>query len=480
MDQATSARVAAETKSSLKLPRLLAFSSAGLPSAALLLVVSVYLPHYFAGHIGLGLAAVGGAFSIVRLVDIGLDPLLASVMDRSRTALGRYRPWFLLGAPLIMAASYMLFMAEPGVHAPYLIGWLVVLYVGMSMLILSQAAWGACLATGYNERSRVYGIMQGMSVVGTVLVLLLPLLLSGRAAKGPAGGVHVMGWFVLIITPLTVLLAALATPEPAARRATGRSFSFREFGAMINLPEMRRIIFADLIISLGPGTTAALYLFFFHDARGYSGPQTNFLLLFYISAGLIGAPFWGWLATRIGKHRALMASAVAYVASQSALMIIPRATMPLAIPGMFAVGFVASAFVPLIRAMVADVADAVRLLQDQDRTSLLYAMVTTTQKIGVAITVGISFAVLQAVGFNAKEGAVNTPHAVAGLEACYVFVPVVFALIGGAAFFGYSLDAKRHAQIRTALDARDALLVEPAVVQGLTGVEMGAGAPVRS
>ena len=195
-------------------------------------------------------------------------------------------------------------------------------------------------------------------------------------------------------------------------------------------------------------------------------------MLVYISAGLIGSPFWGWAATRIGKHRALMTSAISYVICQSALMIVPRATLSLAIPVMFSVGFVASAFIPGIRSMVADVADAVRLEQGQDRTSLLYAMVTTTQKIGVAVTVGISFAVLQAVGFNPKEGAINTPHAIGGLEACYVFAPVICALIGGAAFFGYKLDAKRHGEIRRALEARDALAGEAAVVQGLTGSDI--------
>lgn len=458
-----------EGSTGLPVPRLLAFSSAGLPSTALLLVVSVYLPHYFAGHIGLKLSVVGAAFSLVRLVDIGLDPLLAAVMDKGRTPIGRYRPWFLLGGPLILLASYMLFLAaQPGAAPGYLVAWLIVLYVGMSALILSQASWAACLARGYSERARVYGIMQGVAVVGNMLVLLLPLLLVGKS-KDAAAGVHVMGWFFLIVTPVTIALATLATPEPPAHRATNPRFGLKTFWAMISMPEMRRIIFADLIISLGPGTTAALYLFFFHDARGYTGPQTGLLLIFYIVAGLIGAPFWGWLGARISKHRALMASAVAYVFTQSALMAIPPKTMALAIPGMFAVGFVASAFIPVIRAMVADVADVVRLEHGQDRTSLLYAMVTTTQKIGLAVTVGISFAILQAVGFDAREGAVNTPHAVAGLEACYVFVPVIFALIGGSAFFGYKLDAQRHAGIRQALDARDALPIEPASVELLTG-----------
>ena len=95
MNQTSLASPKPEARRFLNMPRLLAFSSAGLPSAALLLVVAVYLPHYFAGHIGLSLAAVGAAFSVVRLVDICMDPLFASIMDRSRT---RARPVSTLAA----------------------------------------------------------------------------------------------------------------------------------------------------------------------------------------------------------------------------------------------------------------------------------------------------------------------------------------------------------------------------------------------
>ena len=49
---------------------------------------------------------------------------------------------------------------------------------------------------------------------------------------------------------------------------------------------------------------------------------------------------------------------------------------------MFAVGFCASAFLLLVRAMIADVADEVKLEPKQDLTSLLFSMVTTTTKIG--------------------------------------------------------------------------------------------------
>lgn len=459
----------------LPLPVVLAFSSTALPIAAIGLVMAVYLPRFFAGQLGLSLAAVGVAFTIVRLIDLAIDPLLGMAMDRTRTRFGRYRPWLLAGGPIVMVAAYMLFMAHPGITEAYLIEWLLVLYLGVSILTLAQAAWGASLATDYHDRSRVYGVIQAVGVIGAVLILLLPLAL-GKRGEG-VNGVHAMGWFCILLIPVTLALCTLFTPERVAPDTSKERVTLRDYWDLIRRPEMARLIFADLFMALGPGTTAALYLFFFHDARGYSHQQTGLLLVFFIGAGLVGAMFWGWLAQKIGKHRALIVSAVAYAASQSALMIIPPATMALAIPGMFAVGFVSSAFVLIVRAMVADVADEVRLETGKERVGLLYALVTTTQKVGTAITVGISFTVLDLVGYNAAEGATNTPEAIRGLELCYVFAPIILVFFGGAAFIGWKLDAKRHAEVRRQLDERDALAAEAALLDSVSGVGLATDAP---
>jgi Na+/melibiose symporter-like transporter len=136
---------------------------------------------------------------------------------------------------------------------------------------------------------------------------------------------------------------------------------------------------------------------------------------------------------------------------------------------MFAVGFCASAFILLIRAMVADVVDEVRLAKGVDLTSLFFSLVTTTTKIGAVITVVIVFPILKAVGYNGKEGAVNAPHAIFGLEMCYLFAPIILVFFGGALFFGYRLDAKRHGAIREALDARDASLSVASAEESLVG-----------
>ena len=123
---------------------------------------------------------------------------------------------------------------------------------------------------------------------------------------------------------------------------------------------------------------------------------------------------------------------------------------------MFVMGFVASSFVLLNRAMVADIGDAVRLDTGQNRVSLLFAMVTTAQKIALALSITLSFAVLDLIGYQPRDGAVNSPGAIFGMELVYVIGPVVFVMLGGLCFIGYKLNAKRHGEIRTALETRDA------------------------
>src|SRR5690242_19084356 len=60
------------------LPRWLwaIFASAYIPVAALTTPLGVYLPHYYASHLGVSLGLVAGAFGIVRLIDIFLDSVI--------------------------------------------------------------------------------------------------------------------------------------------------------------------------------------------------------------------------------------------------------------------------------------------------------------------------------------------------------------------------------------------------------------------
>src|SRR5258706_11692855 len=98
-------------------------------------------------------------------------------MDRSRTRIGRYRIWMLAGAPIFSLAAYMIYMAPQGISPLYAVFWLLVFYVGTSVMSLSHTAWAAVIAPTYDQRSLLFGWMSAVGVLGAAIVLGLPAVM---------------------------------------------------------------------------------------------------------------------------------------------------------------------------------------------------------------------------------------------------------------------------------------------------------------
>lgn len=459
----------------MALGAVFAFACAYLPFAALTLSVAVQLPRFFATHLGVGLA-VGGLFGLVRLIDIPLDPALGVAMDRTRSRLGRYRLWMIIAAPVLMAALYMLYQAEVGVSRVYIVGWLLVMYLGMSILLLSGNAWASVLATSYKERSRIFGVMAGLGVTGALVVLLIPILASQRGV-GEAQAVRMVGWFLFFLVPVTIAITTIFTRERPVK-ADADHFALRDYVGLLARGNVLRLVFADFFVTLGPGWMSALYLFFFEDSRGFTTTQANLLLMIYILAGLVGAPATAWLANKMSKHRALMITTTGYSLMLVMIFVLPRGAFAPAAPAMFLAGALAAGFVVMIRSLTADVGDEIRLEQNKQQIGLLYALTSATTKAAGALAITLTFAVLGFIGYNPKEGAANGPAQIHGLELAYTIGPIVFVMLGGACFLGYKLSAARHAEIRRQLDERDALYEEAPGLESLTS-EPGVAAPSR-
>ena len=430
----------------MSLASLLAFCGPCLPLAGIGLPMVVHLPSYYAGHLGLPLSTVGLAFTFVRLIDIGFDPLLGGLMDRSRSRVGRFRLWLILSAPVLMLAAWMLFMAEPGVSAVHLWIWLAVVYVGFSMGSLAQTAWAAVLSQDYNERSRIYGWWQTGNVLGIILVLLLPPIMSLGFHQGEEAGVKAMGWFVILLLPITVGLACwrVGEPTPPADRERGRPGDY--FRLMLR-PTVARIIVVDLLLGWAPGVTGILYLFYFDQIKHMGSGQANILLLGFFVAGLVFGPVWWALAQRIGKHKALAVSAATMVAGELAVMVIPFPSVAVA---MAVIAFAGTSYSGslLLRSMMADAGDELRLETGRDRTGLLYALLTATTKIGTALA-GLTFVGLDLAGFHRGGG--NSPAALLWLQIMFIGTPAVASALAGWVILGHRLDQRRHGEILAAL-----------------------------
>jgi glycoside/pentoside/hexuronide:cation symporter, GPH family len=465
------------TAASRRLPLRIAlpFSAPTIPISAIGLVAAVYLPNYFASHLALSMTAIGLVWMSVRLVDLPADVVLAILMDHTRSRLGRYRPWLVAGAPVTMLALYALFMAPSDMTSGQMFWWLFVLALGISILSLAHQAWTAILAPHYDERSRLFGIINAVGVIG-VLVAMAVLIAGPSLGLDSGASVRACGWVLILATPLGVASALIAAPEFVAPDAPSRP-ALRDFLAVLIKPDLIRLFFSQLALSLGPNWMSSIYLFFFTASRGFTSQQASILLAIYILANLPGALLTALIARRIGKHRALMVTAAAFSLALPALLLAPKGDLFVVAPMMAFEGVVAAGFNMMIQAMLADVGDEIRLSQGRQQMSLVYSVNTLASKLALAASIGMSFPLLQALGFNPHEGAVNTPAALHNLDLAFLAGPMVFVLLGAACVIGWRLDGARHEEIRAKLAARDAELAAVEEAVSTVSIPLGVKAP---
>lgn len=435
---------------------LAAFAGPCIPLAAFGLPLVITVPTYYSETLGVNLAMVGYAFLAVRLLDVVFDPLFGTVLDRTRWAFGRFRSWLAISVPILMVSIYMLFFAKEGVGFWYLFVCLLFVYGGYSIAVLSHTSWAATLSENYNERSRVYGWWQTFNVLGMICILGLPIVLAGaHLVKSSTDVIQYQGWFILSLLPIMVAIALWRVQEaPSKSVSHAHDATLGDYFRLIRRPTVVRILLADLLTGLAPGITGILYFFFFTRVKAFTNTESISLLLVYFLSAVFGAFIWTTLAKKLGKAKALIAGCVVYAIVQFVVVTLPAGNFIAGIPYLIAAGLPFSAGPLLLRSMMADYADEERLKTGQDRTGLLYAILTGTVKIGTALA-SVSLIVLEAIGFNAKNPTLSTEFSMKGLEYLYAFAPGIIGLLAAACMIGYPLTQEKHAEILRQLGERD-------------------------
>ncbi len=440
----------------LKRRTLAAFAAPSLPLTGIGLPLVVYLPPYYAGTLGLDLTITGLLFLVVRWLDLPLDLLFGNGIDRTSTRFGRFRPWLGIGGLVMMLGVAAVFFAPMGLSPLRALAGLLLMYAGYSACAVAHTSWGQSLTADYHERSRLFAWWQGGNMLGLLGLLAVPPLAGYLApqlglVKSPMLGVHAMGWVLIALLPLALALALTQVPDGQPRH--GQPHGWRDVWQALKLPLLRRLLLIDLLASLAPGFGGALLIFFFEAVRGFPEEAARLLLLFYFASGLLGAPLWGWVARRTSKHQAVAWSIGSYAVLHCMLTLLPAGNLWLAAAGMALAGIPAVAPPFLVRAMLADVTDAETLATGNNNAGLYYAVLVGVQKMGYAIPVGVSYLVLDMVGFQAKAGTANSPTALTGLLLLFLVPPASAAVAAAWLAKGWGLGPKEQAAAAAALRA---------------------------
>lgn len=441
----------------LSKPRLLAFALPQWPLAAIGLPVAVFLPPFYAGELGLGVQAVGLVFLIARFWDVITDPVMGILSDRYPSRWGRRRHWILLGTPILMISAFVIF--NPGVFYSSmsfgkLLFWLVLMYVGWTMVTLNHLAWTAEVHSAYHERSRIQAAIQAITIVGMIVVLLIPVLIKGEEGSN-AVEMTVIGWYIFLMLIPCVGVAVFFVPEqkPKEHDPDDEHSGFKQIITVLaqNDP-LRRLLAIFILDGFLTGIISSLFAFFAGDSLGL-GDSGNLLLLMYFVVGICMTPFWAKLSYKVGKRIALVSSMLYSVGALALLLAIPHGNLMVGLLLYILIGGNFGATTFLARSVMSDVIELDTLQSGKQRTGLFFALMTLTIKMGVALSVGIAYSVLLPwIGYEA--GAENSAEAITALKYIYVFVPIGCALAMAGIMWTFPLDEAKQTEIHAALAAK--------------------------
>jgi len=440
---------------------LTAFALVSVPLATGGLPLVLYLTPYYAAISGMSLATIALVLSLTRVADIVTDPLIGAWSDRTPARFGRRGLWIALGLP-VMAAGTIAVFDPPSAPGPlYLFGAVSVLLLGWTLIGIPLLAWTAERSHDYHERSRLTGARTWGGVIGALLAVIAPLVLSALAAAGyPAAApeapgslqpmLKVLAWSTtaLLLLSVPLLLASVRQPAFVARAPLDLVLGLRLIAANA---AFRRLLLSSMFAAIGWNSIHALFVFFVTACLAADANQWPLIVLAYMVGQVIGTPFIVLLAPRFSKHRMLAVCSLISIALFCLVLTLG--------PGEYltyaGINFMAGLFAPSITilgpSMAADVIDADHLASGRQRGALFMALWAMADKLAVVLAAAVALPLVQVLGFNPTA---PTPQGLQALRFAFVVVPVVFFLLSVASIWHYPLTRARHAEVLDALTAR--------------------------
>ena len=464
-------------------------------------MMMIYQTKFYTDVFGLEGAIAGSVMLIARIVDAFVDPTVGILSDKTQTRWGKYRPWILWTA-LPFMVFYVLAFYNPGIEDKSLVAVYATISYTLLMTLYSfnntpYASLGGVMTSDIKERNSITSIRFVAATIAQFIVqgLTLPLVGKFAGANGDKG--H--GWLCTIslfaaigfIFFIITFFSARERITPPASQKTDTRKDIRDVFHSIPWRAMF-ILTLFLFTTLAMWGSAMNYyfenyvdanaLYTFLDKLGLVAVEANASFSYNIlnAFGLIvnspekayevgfgvfnmvGAlvQFFGvillssFLANRYGKKRVFI-FCLTLTAIFTALFYFPNETD---IETMFVLNFLKSLAyaptVPLLWAMIADVADHSEYVNYRRATGFVFAGVVFALKAGLGIGGAILGFLLSGFGYVSGAGTAQTESAIHGIILSSSLIPAATFYIGVIALYFYPITKAYNEEMQAELTER--------------------------
>lgn len=419
-------------------------------------MVSTYLSLFYTDVFGLGTGAVALLMLIAKIWDGVNDPMMGTLMERTHTRFGRFRPYIFVGAIFLVIFTILTFTV-PGFGSTGKLVWAYITYIGLGMSYtmtnVPYLALPVVMTKDPKEINKLNAAqMMGMTIGQILLnltVLKLVLLIGhGDQAAGYQGTATLLA---LIALPL-FLLVAIKSPE---RIVTEKKYQGSIRDGLKNVFTNKNLMMAILysffnMFGMMGRISVCVYFYLYVVA------DMRFVTIFMMMQMLVGTfvmPFAVKLCNKYGKKKVAIASMLIQGLSLIILFLGPVHNIIFNFIMLIAYGF---GYIggPCGSGMMADAIDDYDLKKGVRNDGMAYSFNGTATKIATAIANALFLVIMGAFGY--VGGGEITSQVALGINLSSNLLPGIVFLIGIIPLLFYDLDRPGYMEnVREKLVARN-------------------------
>jgi GPH family glycoside/pentoside/hexuronide:cation symporter len=420
-------------------------------------MVGFWLLFFYTDVYKLPAAAAGTIMLVARFWDMGIDPVIGILSDRTRTRWGRFRPYILFGAiPYAVLAILAFSTPNLGTTGKILFAGTtyVLLMTAYAAVNLPYSSMAAVMTSDTYERAglntyRFVCAFAGQFVVTGLALTLANFFGRGDKALGFRYTLMLFGFLSVVFFFIT-----FKTCKERVKPSTSAPGSLKDDLKDLtrNRPWMVLAIVGIVSFVMFAMQNAAIAYYF----KYYIGKEESVQLFNVVGtiALIVALPLSKPLAKRFGNRTVFIASSLLSGAFFIALYFPgPKDIVTVYVLNVLAKLSYAPA-VPLLWTMIADSADYSEWKSGRRATGLCFSAAVFAQKAGWGIGAAIAGWLLTA--FHYVPDVTQTESALTGIKLLVSVIPGVLYMSCAGFMIFYAIDSKLTALMKEELDARRA------------------------
>lgn len=444
-----------------------------------------YLAYFYTDIYGLETSHASALILIVGLVAaFAFNPIIGAIADRTVSRWGKFRPWILWTAVPLGAVALLAF-STPDFSYKGKVIYAVVTYTLLLLLYaannLPYSALSGVIIGDMKERNSMsaYRFVAVMFAQFFVQVFMLPIIEAVGNGNKAAGIETVMTWLAIIGTVM-LIITFLTTKERIVPKPEQKSSLKEDLGDLFrNRPWVIMLVLTTLVF-ITLAMKGGSYVYYFKNyvdkesLTAFVAPITNALsnigMNFFgedpVSAGfglfnaggiifmIVGITLSKRYADKYGKRDVFGIALFISTLFILAFVFFPPTSVALMFISQILHGFFYGITIPLLWAMIADVADYSEWKNNRRATAIIFSAMMVGLKVGLSVGSALLTAILNMFDYVPNSDAIQTESAINGTRFLVSVFPSIPFLLGAALLFFYEINKSMETKIETELKER--------------------------